>query len=46
MPAFEDVLTPAEIRSVINYLKTLWTPEQQRHQAEESEGASFPMQSE
>lgn len=46
MPAFEDVLAPAEIRSVINYLKTLWTPEQRHHQADESEGAPFPTQSE
>lgn len=42
MPAFEDILAPTEIRSVVNYLKTLWTPEQRRHQAEESEGAPFP----
>lgn len=46
MPAFEDVLIPAEIRDVVNYLKTFWTPEQRHHQAEESEGAAFPMQSE
>lgn len=46
MPAFKDVLPPAEIRTVVNYLKTLWTPEQRRHQAEESEGAPFPTQSE
>nr|WP_299241335.1 cytochrome c [uncultured Halomonas sp.] len=46
MPAFEDVLTPTEIRSVVNYLKTLWTLEQRRHQTEESEGASFPTQGE
>lgn len=42
MPAFEDVLTPAEIRTVINYLKTLWTPEQRRHQASESEASPYP----
>lgn len=46
MPAFRDLLTPAEIRAVVNYLKTLSTPEQRRHQAEESEGAPFPTQSE
>lgn len=46
MPAFEDVLTPAEIRSVINFLKSLWTSEQRHHQAEESVGAPFPTQSE
>ncbi|GGX86252.1 hypothetical protein GCM10007160_11900 [Litchfieldella qijiaojingensis] len=46
MPAFKEILTPAETRDVVNYLKTLWTPEQRRHQAEESEGAPFPAQSE
>ncbi|PXX95763.1 c-type cytochrome [Halomonas sp. LBP4] len=46
MPAFKDLLSPAEIRDVVNYLKTLWTPEQRRHQAEESEGAPFLTQSE
>ncbi|MFC3284958.1 c-type cytochrome [Litchfieldella rifensis] len=46
MPTFKDILAPAEIRDVVNYLKTLWTPEQRRHQAEESEGAPFPTQSE
>lgn len=46
MPAFEGILPPAEIRFVVNYLKTLWTPEQRRHQAGESEGAPFPSQSE
>lgn len=42
MPAFQNVLTPSEIRSVVNYLKTLWTPEQRQHQEEESLDARFP----
>ncbi|TFH86267.1 cytochrome c [Billgrantia azerbaijanica] len=46
MPAFKDILSPDEIRAVVNYLKTLWTPEQRRHQAVESEGAPFPEQGE
>ena len=46
MPAFKDVLAPAEIRSVVSYLKMLWTPEQQRHQAEESQRGPFPAPSE
>ncbi len=42
MPPFSGALTPAEIRDVIDYLKTLWTPEQSNFQREESEHASFP----
>lgn len=42
MPAFQTVLTPSEIRSVVNYLKTLWTPEQREHQENESLKAPFP----
>lgn len=42
MPAFKDILTPTEIRSVIEYLKTMWTPEQRQHQEEESLDAPFP----
>lgn len=38
MPAFKDTLSPEEIRSVVTYLKTLWTPKQRRFQREESEG--------
>lgn len=36
MPAFEAVLTRGEIDAVIEYLKTLWTPEQRRFQADEN----------
>src|SRR5216684_6897950 len=42
MPAFGGVLSPDQIRAVITYLKTLWTPEQTRFQSEESQGHSFP----
>lgn len=45
MPAFEDSLTPREIRAVVTYLKTLWTQEQRHHQEAESEDASFPGES-
>lgn len=34
MPAFGDVLTDAEVVAVIAYIKTMWTPEQQRLQRE------------
>lgn len=46
MPAFQDTLTPREIRSVITYLKTLWTDQQQRFQWEESQGEPFPVDGE
>jgi len=42
MPAFGDVLSREQIRAVIAYLKTLWTPEQRQFQLEESQGHSFP----
>jgi mono/diheme cytochrome c family protein len=42
MPGFEGVLSPDEIRAVITYLKTLWTPEQQHFQWEESRDRPFP----
>lgn len=42
MPAYQEILAPTEIRDVVNYLKTLWTQEQRRHQADESEQAPFP----
>ncbi len=37
MPAFGTRLTDQEIRAVINYLKTLWTDEQRKFQATESQ---------
>ena len=42
MPAFEEVLTPTQIRAVTTYLKTLWTPEQQQFQWQESQDEPFP----
>ena len=36
MPPFGDVLSREQIRAVIAYLKTLWTPEQRAFQAEEN----------
>ncbi|MEQ8229290.1 MAG: cytochrome c [Rhodospirillales bacterium] len=37
MPAFQDQLSSDEIRDVITYLKTLWTPEQRQFQWEETQ---------
>lgn len=45
MPAFGNLLTDAEIKAVINTIKTFWTEEQRRFQKEESEGAPFPISS-
>lgn len=42
MPAFSDVLSPDQIRAVIAYLKTLWTPEETQFQSEESRGHPIP----
>lgn len=42
MPAFQGILSPAEIRAVITYLKTLWTLEQQQLQWQESQDEPFP----
>lgn len=42
MPAYGETLSPDEIRVVITYLKTLWTPEQQGIQREESRRQPFP----
>jgi mono/diheme cytochrome c family protein len=42
MPAYGEALSPREIRAVITYLKTLWTPEQRRIQREESQRRPFP----
>jgi len=44
MPAFGDVLSAEQIRTVIAYLKTLWTPEQRGFQVEESRNQPFPHQ--
>ena len=42
MPAFADVLSPEQIRAVITYLKTLWTPDERTFQAEETRDHPFP----
>ncbi len=42
MPPFGDKLSPTQIRAVIEYLKTLWTPEQRRFQRDESRKAPYP----
>jgi mono/diheme cytochrome c family protein len=42
MPPFGQTLTPGEIRAVIDYLKTLWKPEQRRFQDEESRREPYP----
>ena len=42
MPAFQGVLSPAEARAVVTYLKTLWGAEQQRFQFQESQDEPFP----
>jgi mono/diheme cytochrome c family protein len=44
MPAFGDALSAEQIRSVITYLKTLWTPEQRGYQSEENRSQPFPHQ--
>jgi mono/diheme cytochrome c family protein len=36
MPSFKDQLSPDEIRDVITYLKTLWSPEQRQFQRTET----------
>jgi mono/diheme cytochrome c family protein len=40
MPSFGDELSLEQIRDVITYLKSLWTPEQRNFQSEKAEGAS------
>lgn len=42
MPAFGATLSPGEIRAVVDYLKTLWTPSQRSMQRKESKQAPFP----
>ena len=42
MPAFSEALSPEQIRTVILYLKTLWTSEQRGFQSEESRNQPFP----
>lgn len=42
MPAFKDELAPKQIVAVISYLKTLWSPDERKFQADESRGHPFP----
>ena len=44
MPAFKGALSRAQTIAIIAYLKTLWTSEQRRFQAEESRRQPFPAQ--
>lgn len=46
MPAFASTLAPHDIRAVVDYLKTLWTPRQRAFQREESRDAPYPSTSE
>ena len=42
MPSFKERLKPEEIRLVVDYLKTLWTPQQRAFQREESRSGPYP----
>ena len=42
MPAFGQTLSPKEIHEVLEYLKTMWTPEQRSFQLQESQQAPYP----
>ncbi|MGH6714450.1 MAG: c-type cytochrome [Bradyrhizobium sp.] len=42
MPAFGAEISPEQIRAVIGYLKTLWTPEQRQFQLQESRDHPSP----
>lgn len=42
MPAYRESLKPAEIQAVIDYLKTLWTPQQRAFQVRESQKDPYP----
>lgn len=42
MPAYKETLQPSEIRAVIDYLKTMWTPQQRAFQRKESRKEPFP----
>jgi mono/diheme cytochrome c family protein len=44
MPPFAAALSPEQIRAVLTYLKTLWTPEERQFQLEESRDHPFPHQ--
>ena len=42
MPPFKDRLSHHEIRAVITYFKSLWTPEQRHYQWEQSQDDPLP----
>ncbi|TBR72420.1 MAG: cytochrome c [Burkholderiaceae bacterium] len=42
MPAFGQTLSPKDIHDVLEYLKTMWTPEQRSFQLQESQQAPYP----
>lgn len=42
MPGFGNDLSPAEIRAVLDALKTGWTPQQRAFQRKESRTAPYP----
>ncbi len=42
MPAYEDILTHAEIVSVLDYIKEFWSPESRATQARVSETLPYP----
>lgn len=42
MPAFASQLSPVEMRAVLTYLKTTWTPDQRRRQTEASRDDPLP----
>ena len=44
MPAFDQQLSPRQIRAVITYMKTMWTPAQRQFQFRESEDEPFPQE--
>ena len=44
MPGFARTLSASELRDVVDYLKTMWSPEQRRFQQEESRQAPFPVE--
>ena len=42
MPGFKGVLTSSEIKNVVDYLRTLWTSDQQTFQREQSMSERMP----
>lgn len=40
MPAFDSVLPRSDVRAIITYLKTLWTPQERADQAQKTQESS------